>query len=89
MVNNEALLNISHLDESYSLKFVNDTIVITANSSFGAIRGLSTMSMLPYMSDEHKDDEKYYDVKETIIDDSPATQFRAYVLDGAGKFLTI
>ncbi|KAL5011730.1 hypothetical protein ScPMuIL_010281 [Solemya velum] len=69
-------------DESYSLEVGAAGASLTANSVWGAIRGLETFSQLVYIEGNE------YKINETIIRDKPRFQYRGVMLDTARHFIS-
>ncbi|KAJ4482530.1 beta-hexosaminidase [Lentinula aciculospora] len=84
----EAVAALDARDESYSLSVQSDgsTGVVSANTTLGLLRGLSTFEQLWYTYNGTIY-TNYAPV--TIINDSPAYSFRGFMLDTARNFFSV
>ncbi|KAG6895989.1 hypothetical protein C0992_011031 [Termitomyces sp. T32_za158] len=87
-VANEATLPIKTRSEGYSLSVPSDgsPATLTANSTLGLFRGLSTFSQLWY---DLAGVTYTYEAPINIINDSPAFPYRGFMLDTARHFFTV
>eukprot|EP01006_Ploeotia_vitrea_P030287 TRINITY_DN62749_c0_g1_i1.p2 TRINITY_DN62749_c0_g1~~TRINITY_DN62749_c0_g1_i1.p2 ORF type:complete len:583 (+),score=77.54 TRINITY_DN62749_c0_g1_i1:28-1776(+) len=70
------------MDESYTLDINSPTITIKANTTFGGLRALETLSQLILGG------PNYYTIQ-TIVSDAPRFQFRGVMIDTARHYLPV
>ncbi|KZT28732.1 glycoside hydrolase family 20 protein [Neolentinus lepideus HHB14362 ss-1] len=83
-ISTEAVKNIGTRSEEYQLHIPADgtAATLTANSTLGLFRGLTTFSQFWYQYD----DQIYMISAPTIIQDTPAYPFRGFMLDTARNY---
>lgn len=81
------------MDESYTLVATTESapaIEIRANTSWGILRGLETMSQLIYkLADENLVEDSSFALEPVIIVDEPRFKHRGYMLDTSRHYISI